>query len=188
MALCGLAQSLDSLTLARFASGLTAAWILPLGLAYIGDVVPYDRRQQVLGRFLTGQMLGQLFGQAAGGVLGDLFGWRAMFFVLAAMFALAAVALGLRACRPIRSTRAGAARRSGSRGLRADYADRAVATRGRASCCSWSFLEGALLQGVFTYVGADLHLRFGLSFTAIGLIVGVFAHRRADLCRDGARR
>ena len=74
-------------------AGLAAAWILPLGLAYIGDVVPYGQRQQVLGRFLTGQVLGQLFGQAAGGVIGDLFGWRAMFFVLAAIFAFAAVAL-----------------------------------------------------------------------------------------------
>jgi YNFM family putative membrane transporter len=36
-------------------------------------------------------------------------------------------------------------------------------------------LEGALFQGVFPYVSADLHLRFGLSFTAIGLIIGVFA-------------
>ena len=28
--------------------------------------------------------------------------------------------------------------------------------------------------GAFAYVGADLHLRFGMSFTAIGLIVGAF--------------
>ena len=28
--------------------------------------------------------------------------------------------------------------------------------------------------GAFAYVGADLHLRFGLSFTAVGLIVGTF--------------
>jgi predicted MFS family arabinose efflux permease len=36
-------------------------------------------------------------------------------------------------------------------------------------------LEGALFQGIFPFVSADLHLRFGLSFTAIGLIIGVFA-------------
>ena len=29
--------------------------------------------------------------------------------------------------------------------------------------------------GAFTFVGADLHLRFGLSFTLVGLIVGTFA-------------
>jgi predicted MFS family arabinose efflux permease len=36
-------------------------------------------------------------------------------------------------------------------------------------------LEGALFQGVFPYVSADLHLRFGLSFAAIGIIIGIFA-------------
>ena len=70
-----------------------AAWIIPLGMAYIGDVTPYERRQQVLGRYLSGQITGQLFGQAAGGVIGDLLGWRAVFFVLAAIFAVAALAL-----------------------------------------------------------------------------------------------
>ena len=36
-------------------------------------------------------------------------------------------------------------------------------------------IEGALIYGVFPFVSADLHLRFGLSLTAIGLIVGCFA-------------
>src|SRR5262245_62951440 len=35
VAACGLARSLDALTLARFFSGLTVAWILPISLAYI---------------------------------------------------------------------------------------------------------------------------------------------------------
>ena len=58
-----------------------------------GDVTPYERRQPVLARYLSGQIFGQLFGQAAGGVLGDLFGWRNVFFMLAAMFALATAGL-----------------------------------------------------------------------------------------------
>ena len=166
-------RSLDSLTLARFASGITVAWILPISLAYIGDVVPYEQRQQVLGRFLAAQVLGQLFGQAAGGIVGDYFGWRTMFFLLAAMLGLAAVALDATSLRPIRSRAS-------------------IATRRRGSACMASYkivlrnpwarimllvvgLEGALFQGVFPYVSADLHLRFGLSFTAIGIIIGVFA-------------
>jgi len=32
-----------------------------------------------------------------------------------------------------------------------------------------------LLFGAFTYVGADLHLRFGVGFTLVGLFVGTFA-------------
>src|SRR5262245_14594499 len=41
VAACGLAHTLDELTLARFVSGLTVAWMLPISLAFIGDVVPY---------------------------------------------------------------------------------------------------------------------------------------------------
>src|SRR6516165_5861383 len=93
VALCGTAQSLSALAVARFASGAAAGWIVPLSMAYVGDVTPYARRQAILARYLSGQITGQLFGQAAGGVLGDLFGWRNVFFVLAAMFALATAGL-----------------------------------------------------------------------------------------------
>jgi predicted MFS family arabinose efflux permease len=170
--LCGLARSLDSLTLARFASGLTVAWILPISLAFIGDVVPYDQRQQVLGRFLAAQVLGQLFGQAAGGIVGDYFGWRTMFFVLAAMLALAAVALGTElATNP--TTRTGR-NTPAARGPIASY--KIVLRNPWARIMLLVVgLEGALFQGIFPYVSADLHLRFGLSFTAIGIIIGVFA-------------
>ena len=172
VAICGLAHSLDSLTLARFASGITVAWILPISLAFIGDVVPYDQRQQLLGRFLASQILGQLFGQAAGGIVGDYFGWRVLFFLLAAMMALAAIALGTElATNPITRVDRTAPRGLGPMAsykivLRNPWARVMLLTVG---------LEGALFQGVFPYVSADLHLRFGLSFTAIGLIIGVFA-------------
>ncbi len=36
------------------------------------------------------------------------------------------------------------------------------------------FIEASVAWGAFAYVGADLRLRFGLSYTAIGLIVGTF--------------
>jgi MFS transporter, YNFM family, putative membrane transport protein len=37
------------------------------------------------------------------------------------------------------------------------------------------FIEGALAWGAFAYIGANLHLRFGLSFTLVGLTVACFA-------------
>ena len=93
VAICGTVQSLPALALARLASGAAAGWIIPISMAYVGDVTPYERRQPILARYLSGQIFGQLFGQAAGGVLGDQLGWRNVFFVLAAMFALATVGL-----------------------------------------------------------------------------------------------
>ena len=38
-----------------------------------------------------------------------------------------------------------------------------------------AFIESGLMFGAFTYVGADLHLRFGVSFALVGLFVGAFA-------------
>jgi YNFM family putative membrane transporter len=37
------------------------------------------------------------------------------------------------------------------------------------------FIESAFAWGAFAYVGADLNQRFGLGFTAVGLIVACFA-------------
>ena len=53
--LCGLAGSLPALVAARLACGLSAGWIIPLAMAFLGDVIPYERRQQVLGTFLSGK-------------------------------------------------------------------------------------------------------------------------------------
>jgi MFS transporter, YNFM family, putative membrane transport protein len=171
VALCGLAQSLPALTLARLASAVTVAWIVPLAIAFIGDVVPYEQRQAVIGRFLAGQIAGQLFGQATGGVIGDYFGWRAVFFVLAAVFALAAMALAFElATNPL--TRL--APRPASRQPFSDYATVLKSPWARFVLLVTG-IEGGLVFGVFAFVGADLNLRFGLSFTAIGLIVAAFA-------------
>ena len=52
-------------------------------MAYVGDVTPARPSAADSGRYASGYILGQFFGQAAGGVLGDLFGWRNVFFVLA---------------------------------------------------------------------------------------------------------
>jgi YNFM family putative membrane transporter len=172
VALCGTVQSLSALAVARFASGAAAGWIIPLSMAYVGDVTPYERRQPILGRYLTGQISGQLFGQAAGGVLGDLFGWRNVFFVLAAMFALATAGLVFEL---LVNPRTRAARHSAETtpGFRAGY--RALFSNPWARLVILAvFIEASIAWGAFAYVGADLHLRFGLTFGAIGLIVGTF--------------
>ena len=171
--LCGLAHSLSELVAYRLACGLAAGCIIPLAMAYVGDVIPYAQRQQVLGRFLTGQISGLLFGQVAGGVLGDLFGWRNVFFILAGLFALAAALLMLELAFNAR-TRASSPRAARKSGLIGEYGIvlRTPWARMVATCV---FFEAALLYGVLTYIGADLHLRFGVGFTLLGLIVGCFA-------------
>lgn len=173
VALCGLTNNLTTLTLARIGSGAFAAWLVPMGMAFVGDVVPYERRQQVLARYLSGQISGQLFGQAAGGVLGDWLGWRGVFFVLAGFLAIAAIGL-FRELLTNPLTRTPAHESAATRGfiesnrvvLRIPWARTVILL---------AFLEYSCMFGAFAYVGADLRHRFGLSFTIIGLTIGTFA-------------
>jgi predicted MFS family arabinose efflux permease len=168
-------STLPQLALARLATGCAAGWVIPISMAYVGDVTPPERLQPILGRYLSGQILGQLFGQAAGGVLGDLMGWRNVYFVLAGMFAIAAAGLIFElATNP--QTRGPSHTPNQSKTQRSLIADYAVV---------WSvpfarliilaaFFEGALAWGAFAYIGADLHSRFGLTYTLIGVTVGCF--------------
>ncbi len=173
VALCGLAATLPLLVAARLGSGLATGWIVPFALAFIGDVIHYENRQQVIGRFLSGQILGQLFGQAAGGVLGDYFGWRVVFFILAGMLGLATVGLFYELARnPL--TRSVAAPRQVRRGYFADYKS-VLRSPWARKLIFIAFFETGATFGAFTYVGADLHLRFGLNFALVGLFVGAFA-------------
>lgn len=170
---CGLAPNLPTLVAARLACGLATGWIIPFAIAFIGDVIPYERRQQVLGSFLSGQILGQMFGQAAGGVLGDYFGWRNVFFILAVLLAAATIGLFYELARnPI--THAGNAPKQQGHGFVSDYSTVLRAPWARIVILM-AFIESAAMFGAFTYVGADLHLRFGVSFTLVGLFVGFFA-------------
>lgn len=170
---CGLAPNLPTLVAARLACGLATGWIIPFAMAFIGDVIPYERRQQVLGTFLSGQILGQMFGQAAGGVLGDFFGWRNVFFILAALLAIATVGLWVELWRnPMTRARSTAAPHG--RGFIADYAT-VLRSPWARTIIAMAFIEFAAMFGAFTYVGADLHLRFDVGFSLVGLFVGFFA-------------
>jgi YNFM family putative membrane transporter len=170
---CGLAPTLPLLIAARLGSGLATGWIVPFALAFVGDVIPYERRQQVIGTFLSGQILGQMFGQAAGGVLGDYFGWRTVFFMLAGLLAVATAGLWHELLRnPITHARNSPARRGAG-----FIADNIAVLRSPWSrtLIALAFIEATAMFGAFAFVGADLHLRFGISFTMVGLFVGFFA-------------
>jgi YNFM family putative membrane transporter len=95
-----IAGSLGQLAGLRFVAGAAAASVIPLAMAYVGDIVPYEKRQPVLARFLSGQILGVLFGQAAGGVIIEYLSWRQAFLLLGMAFAVIAVTLWIEARSP----------------------------------------------------------------------------------------
>ena len=170
--MCALSQSLPQLAVARLVAAPGAAIIVPIGMAYVGDAVPYARRQTVLARFLAGQMCGMIAGQVAGGVIGDHFGWRTVFIVLGAVFASASLALAsqFRSNPYTRPVVHAAGPRSG---MIASYR-KLIATNWCRFLLLAVFLEGGIFFGGFTYVAADLNHRFGISFSTVGLVVAMF--------------
>jgi hypothetical protein len=59
---CAFAPGLPTLLAARVFAGAMAAGLIPLSMAWIGDAVPYERRQPVIARFAIGQILGVSLG------------------------------------------------------------------------------------------------------------------------------
>ncbi|MFC0284478.1 MFS transporter [Camelimonas abortus] len=172
VAASALAGSLTSLAAARFLSGATAAAIIPLSMAWIGDVVPYDQRQSVLARFMTGQILGLVFGQAAGGALSEFMSWREVFFTLGGLYLLAAAGLVsdlLRKDHPAGQRAPGASVLKGVGAM--------LSLLGRwwpRTVVVMVFLEGAIVFGSWAYVGAELQRRFGVGAAVAGGVLGVF--------------
>lgn len=83
-ALCGLAQNFVQLVLARIGVGIGEAGCTPPAQSLISDYVPREKRTSALAQYAMGGPIGTLLGMALGGVIADLWGWRAAFLIAAA--------------------------------------------------------------------------------------------------------
>jgi predicted MFS family arabinose efflux permease len=167
---CAAATNFKVLLVARAAAGATCAGIIPLSMAWIGDAVPYDRRQPVLARFLTGQIFGMATGQWLGGIASDYFDWRVPFALLTVCFLIPGVLLWR--TRVLADSVAPHVPRSGRLVQEAGYVLREPWAR--VVLCV-VFLEGAILYGPFAFLATHLHLRAGVSLGLAGALVTLFA-------------
>jgi predicted MFS family arabinose efflux permease len=156
------------LAVARFLTGMGAAAVIPLALAFIGDNVPYERRQTMLGRFMASVLTGQMLGPLVAGALSEFLSWRATFILLALVFAGVGTLLipGAR--------RAGASPTRAPTNPLVQYAALARDRWVRVVVLTVA-IEGFLFYGAFAYLGAYLHDDFGLGYLTIGLVIAGFS-------------
>ena len=166
-AACGLAVSFEWLVVLRFVTGAACAAIIPLSLAWIGDSLPAEERQQTLARFAAATITGMMLGPVVGGVFVDTIGWRAAFALTALVFLIAGVRL-LRFAR------------SNPPHLANDLSSNVLAGYQALLRNPWMrfviiivAIEGACVIGALAFVPTLLHLHFDLPLWQAGLVVAM---------------
>ena len=167
------AASLDMLVLARMLVALCAAAIIPLSLAWIGDAVSYERRQETLARVGLGTTLGITGGQLLGGVFTDTLGWRWAFAFMTVLFGV----VGLLLWRDAQHQHRTAAVPPPAPGPRTGFVRQAwqiISGRWSRIVLVVALIEGASGFGVLAIWASHLHQALGLSLAAAGAIVALF--------------
>ena len=151
----------------RAVTAVGASGVVPIALALLGDLFPFEERGRALG-WLFGAMAGGIaVGSTAGALLEPVIGWRGLFVTLAALGAGVLAAL------------AGRRRQLGARPPGPPPPPRAVARSYAQLLRQWRaartylyvLINAVLHSGTYTWIGLYLHRRYGLGDVGIGLTV-----------------
>jgi predicted MFS family arabinose efflux permease len=180
LGLASIAPSLFTLICARALTGMTAAGIIPIAMAYIGDNSNSDNRQATLANFISATILGSMAGQLIGGLASDTVGWRWAFAFVCSLFVLAAWNLrgslskrtAVRGATPITATNL-SFRTDVSTGI--NKYRQAFQTKGMPLFLTLTFFQGAINFAGMSFVPTFVHEHFGVSLTKASLVVVGYA-------------
>lgn len=171
---CALAPTFGSLLGARMLAGATAAAIIPLSMAWIGDVIPYEQRQPVLARFLIGQIMGLSAGVMIGGYAAEHWSWRVPFFgVTCLFFGVSVVLLSVNRTLPARARVVRREAGSAWARMRTEFSQVLAIPWARVVLAT-VFLEGLFLYGAFAFIVSHLHFRYAIPLSTAGTVVMLF--------------
>ncbi|HZR03676.1 MAG TPA: DHA2 family efflux MFS transporter permease subunit [Burkholderiales bacterium] len=88
---CGLANSIETLLLARVAQGLFGAPMMPMGQGMLLAVFPRRMHPLVLMLWGVGSVMGPTIGPIVGGIMAESFNWRWAFLLMVPLGALTTV-------------------------------------------------------------------------------------------------
>jgi len=159
------AQSIEQLALWRIATGIGASGVVPLALALVGRLYPYEQRGRPLGWLFGAMAGGMAFGSPLGAMLVPFIDWQGLFVVVGAAGGVLLLVL-----LPYRSVIAATVQPvSGTlRDLLRAYKDLLGAPRGQRTY-GFVLVNSMFHSGVFTWLGVYLERQFGLGPVGIGL-------------------
>lgn len=165
----GAALSFDmgQLVAARVLSGAAAAGIVPLTMAWIGDTVTYERRQEILARLLGATVFGMIAGQWLGALLADAFNWRVPF---TALTIVCLVAGGL----VLRDALASKEDKNTPRSRGAYRALDVLSVPWARTVLVVTFVEGAFAFSALSFIPVYLHTTFDIAMSKAGGIVALY--------------
>jgi predicted MFS family arabinose efflux permease len=169
-AITALSVNLPMLLVMRGLMGAAAAGIIPLSMAWVGDQVPYERRQETLAKLMSATVIGMMSGLWFGGFAADTLGWRSAFVLLAAMFALSAVLLW----RARQKSPAPAVTQPPSLIASFRLTGQLLGTPRVRLILTVTAAEGALVFGAMAFMPTHLHQQFGLSVVAAGSVMMLY--------------
>ena len=79
--LCGLAQTLPQIVLARLLQGLCGAALIPMSQAVLLDINPPAHHARAMSIWVMGAVLGPILGPVLGGWLTENYNWRWVFYI-----------------------------------------------------------------------------------------------------------
>lgn len=164
-ALTATAQSASQLILWRLMTSLGASGVVPLALALLGTLFPYEQRGRPLGWLFGAMAGGMAFGSTFGALLEPFIGWRGIFLGVSLV---SAGVLGLLVPYQRLLGEAPPATPGTLRDLVAAYGSLLGPGRGRRTYAS-VLLNAVFHSGVFTWLGLYFERRYGLGEVGIGL-------------------
>jgi predicted MFS family arabinose efflux permease len=165
---CGFATNFEMLMTLRVIAGIAAGGVFPIALAVAGDRVPVQQRQVAIGRLLFAAMTGNLLGASGAGVIGDVVGWRGVFFVTGAID-LIALAVAMPGFRSMNESPG----RFDLSTFIPNY--RAVFSNPLAKYCFGAvFIEALFLFGVVPYIAVLLRDAGETHASIAGVVIAVF--------------
>ncbi len=171
-AITALSVNLPMLVILRGFMGAAAAGIIPLSMAWVGDQVPYERRQETLAKLMSATVLGMMSGLWFGGFAADTVGWRGAFVLLSALFGVAAALLLRRLHRQSKLPSSPVA----APGLWAAFrlTGQLLGTPRVRWILTVTAAEGGLVFGAMAFMPTHLHQQFDLSVVAAGSVMMLY--------------